>query len=112
MIFDIFPLDRTDLRCSELFLKAISRAKKSASKVKVIFLETLDKLANVAKEAHSAELQYKNLMSHQGEGDYCLLKTNPGYRSKILTRNIKIKRSPKNYACTYHVCVEHDIINT
>ena len=33
--FDIFAFGRTDLRCSELFLKAISRAKKSASKVKI-----------------------------------------------------------------------------
>lgn len=32
--FDIFAFGRTDLRYSELFLKAISRAKKSASKVK------------------------------------------------------------------------------
>lgn len=33
--FDIFDFGRTDLRYSELFLKAISRAKKSASKVKI-----------------------------------------------------------------------------
>ena len=33
--FDIFAFGRTDLRCSELFLKAITRVKKSASKVKI-----------------------------------------------------------------------------
>ena len=33
--FDIFSFDRTDLCYSELFLKAISRAMKSASKVKI-----------------------------------------------------------------------------
>ena len=33
--FDISAFGRTDLRYSELFLKAISRAKKSASKVKI-----------------------------------------------------------------------------
>ena len=33
--FDIFSFGRTDLRYSELFLKAISRAMKSASKVKI-----------------------------------------------------------------------------
>ena len=33
--FDIFAFGRADLRDSELFLKAISRAKKSVSKVKI-----------------------------------------------------------------------------
>ena len=33
--FDTFSFGRTDLRYSELFLKAISRAMKSASKVKI-----------------------------------------------------------------------------
>ena len=33
--FDIFAFGRTDLSYSKLFLKAISRAKKSASKVKI-----------------------------------------------------------------------------
>ena len=33
--FDIFSFGRTDLCYSELFLKAISRAMKSASKVKI-----------------------------------------------------------------------------
>ena len=33
--FDIFAFGRADLRYSELFLKAISRAKKSTSKVKI-----------------------------------------------------------------------------
>ena len=35
MAFDIFSSGRTDLCYSELFLKAISRAMKSASKVKI-----------------------------------------------------------------------------
>ena len=35
MTFDIFAFGRIDLHYSELFLKAISRAKKSASKVKI-----------------------------------------------------------------------------
>ena len=33
--FDIFAFGRADLRYSELFLKAISRAKKSTSRVKI-----------------------------------------------------------------------------
>ena len=33
--FDIFAFGRADLRYSELFLKAISRAKKSVLKVKI-----------------------------------------------------------------------------
>ena len=35
MTFDIFAFGRPGLRFSELFLKAISRAKKSAAKVKI-----------------------------------------------------------------------------
>ena len=35
LTFDIFSFGRTDLCYSELFLKAISRAMKSASKVKI-----------------------------------------------------------------------------